>query len=155
MDAKGKNNSASMIGARYNQFVKTWFLKWKRTCYRSFPKGEKVTLIKDHERFLRRGHASDYSNLQAERDPGFETVQQHPKVSPDFDAIEGWWHVLQQRLSLTAPVELERRSAFLRRLRRTVTWLSRHAREHGKKLCTNQKDRARAVKKLDGARCKW
>ena len=124
-------------------------------CYRNFPKGERVPLIKDHERFLRWGRANDYNNLQAERDAGFETVKQHPKVSPDFNAIEGWWHVLQQRLSLTAPVELERRSAFLKRLRRTVTWLNTHAREHGKKLCTNQKDRARAVKKLDGARCKW
>ena len=93
--------------------------------------------------------------MKAERDAGFSTVKQHPKLSPDLNAIEGWWSVLQQRLSLTAPAERESRAVFLKRLRRTVTWLNNNALDHGKRLCTNQKDRARAVKKLQGARCKW
>ena len=83
------------------------------------------------------------------------TVAKYPKLPPDFNAIEGWWSVLQQRLSLTALVKLETRSAFLQRLKRAVTWLSNNARGHAKILCRNQKERARAVKKLRGARCKW
>ena len=82
---------------------------------------------------------AELDNMGAERDAGFKTVAQHPKQSPDFNAIEGWWRVLQQRLYLTAPVGLESRAAFLKRLRRTVTWLNSNARERGKKLCTNQK----------------
>ena len=35
-------------------------------------------------------------------------------ASPDLNAIEGWWRVLQQRLSLTAPVSLESQGDFLK-----------------------------------------
>jgi transposase len=154
-DDKGRKKSVNMTGARYNFFVKTFLAKWRRKCYSTLPKAEKVPLIKDHEKFLRWGDTKAFDNMTAERDAGFDTVKQHPKLSPDFNAIEGWWRVLQQRLHLSAPVALESRPAFLARLRRTVTWLNNNAREHGKKLCTNQKERARAVKKLKGARCKW
>ena len=135
--------------------MKTFLAKWRRKCYPTFPKAEKVPLVKDFERFLRWDSTKGFDNMKAERDAGFDTVKKHPKLSPDLNAIEGWWRVLQQRLSLTAPVGLESRAAFLVRLRRTVTWLNDNALERGKKLCTNQKERARAVKKLKGARCKW
>ena len=72
--------------------------------------------------------------MKAERGAGSTTEKQHPKASPDFNAIEGWWAVLQQRLSLTSPVGLESRGAFLNRLRRTVSWPSKNAREHGKTM---------------------
>ena len=155
VDEKGKTKSTNMTGARYNYFVTTFLAKWKRKCYRNFPKGEKVPLVKDFERFLRWDSSKEFDNMKAEREAGFSTVKQHPKLSPDLNAIEGWWSVLQQRLSLTSPVTMEPRTLFLKRLRRTVTWLNNNAREHGKMLCTNQKERARAVKKLKGARCKW
>jgi hypothetical protein len=155
VDEKGRAKSANMTGKRYNYFVTTFLAKWKRKCYRTFPKDEKVPLIKDFERFLRWDSSKEFDNMKAERDAGFSTVKQHPKLSPDLNAIEGWWSVLQQRLSLTAPAERESRAVFLKRLRRTVTWLNNNALDHGKHLCTNQKERARAVKKLQGARCKW
>ena len=155
VDDKGKKKSANMTGARYNYFVRTFLAKWRRKCYPNFPKDEKVPLIKDFERFLRWDKTKEFDNMQAERDAGFSTVKQHPKVSPDLNAIEGWWKVLQERLSLTAPLSLESRASFLKRLRRTVDWLNKNARGRAKHLCTNQKDRARAVKKLKGARCKW
>ena len=154
-DEKGKKKSANMTGARYNYFVKTFLAQWKRRCYPRFPKGEKVPLVKDFERFLRWDETKEFDNMKAERDAGFSTVKHHPKVSPDFNAIEGWWKVVQQRLSLTAPVALESRAAFLKRLRCTVVWLNKNARDHAMKLCTNQKVRARDVKKLQGARCRW
>ena len=97
----------------------------------------------------------EFDIMKAEREAGFCTVKQHPKLSPDLDAIEGWWRVVQQRLSLTAPIGLESRSHFLKRLRRAVAWLNKNARGHAKQLCTNQRERARAVKNLRGARCKW
>ena len=34
-----------------------------------------LSLTKDRERFLRWGHANEYSNLKAKRDPGLETVK--------------------------------------------------------------------------------
>ena len=111
--------------------------------------------MKDFEKFLRWDSTKEFDNLKAERDAGFDTIKRHPKVSPDLNAIEGWWRVLQQRLSLTAPVALESRAAFLKRLQRTVAWLNTNARAQGKKLCTDQKARANAVKKLQGAQCKW
>ena len=154
-DEKGKMKSANMTGARYNYFVKTFLAQWKRRCYPRFPKGEKVPLVKDFERFLRWDETKEFDNMKAERDAGFSTVKHRPKVSPDFNAIEGWWKVVQQRLSLTAPVALESRAAFLKRLRCTVVWLNKNARDHAMKLCTNQKVRARDVKKLQGARCRW
>ena len=155
VDEKGRMKSLNMTGARYNHLVKTFLAKWKRKCYPTFPKGEKVPLIKDFEKFLRWGSDKQFDNMKAERDAGFETVKKHPKLSPDLNAIEGWWRVLQQRLQLSAPTSLESRPDFLKRLRRTVTWLNCNAKQHGKLLCTNQKERARAVKKLQGARCKW
>lgn len=151
----GGKKSANMTGERYHYFVKTFLAKWRRKCYPNVPKSERVPLIKDFERFLRWGSGSKCDNLKAEKEAGFYTVRQHPKLSPDFNAIEGWWSVLQQRLSLTAPTVLESRGKFLKRLRRTVNWLNKHAQAHGKELCTNQKKRARAVKKLKGARSKW
>ena len=148
----GNTKSVNMTGARYNYFVKTFLAKWRRNCYPTFPKNDKVPLVKDWERFLRWDGSKTFDNLKAERDAGFCTVRQHPKLSPDFNAIEGWWRVLQQRLFLTAPMTLEPRGDFLKRLRRTVSWLNHNARDHAKQLCTNQKARARAVKELKGAR---
>lgn len=155
VDEKGNRKSVNMTGERYNYFVKSFLAKWRRKCYPNFPKDESVPLVKDFERFLRWNSTNDFDNLKAEREAGFSTVRQHPKLAPDFNAIEGWWRVLQQRLFLSAPAALESRAAFLKRLRRTVTWLNTNARQHGKKLCTNQKERAKAVKKLSGAKCKW
>ena len=86
---KGKKKSANMTGARYNYFVKTFLKKWKRKCYPNFPRDEKVPLIKDHEKFLRWDRTKEIDNMGAERDAGFKTVVQHPKLSPDFNAIEG------------------------------------------------------------------
>ena len=70
-------------------------------------------------------------------------------------AIEGWWRRLRQRLEETAPVKCEKRAEFLKRLRRTVTWLNVNCRADGRTLCCNQKDRANKVLLLKGAKCEW
>ena len=76
-------------------------------------RGLRLHVVAAHK-FLRRGSTKPFDNLKAERDAGFCNVNQHPKLSPDLNAIEGWWRVLQQRLSLTAPAELESRGDFLK-----------------------------------------
>ena len=53
------------------------------------------------------------------------------------------------------PAEYEDRPTFLKRLRRTVTWFDEDCHKDALKLCTNQKQRVRAVQKLSGARSKW
>ena len=65
------------------------------------------------------------------------------------------WALLRQRLDETAPEELESRGDFLKRLRRAVTWLNEVYKDKLQHLCWNQKDRARDVKKLKGAKTKW
>ena len=78
-----------------------------------------------------------------------------PRSSPDLNAIEGVWNLFRQRLEATQPSEIERRAAFLARLRRCVTWLNVHESETMLKLCTNQKERAQDVSDLRGTRTKW
>ena len=93
-------------------------------------------------------------NLEALAAAGFDIVE-HPKHSPDLNAIEGWWNRLRQRLEETEPEYFEDRPEFLKRLRRTVDWINIHCQVDGVSLCRNQKERARSVLKLKGAKCRW
>ena len=148
-NAKGAKKSANMNGDRYECMVKKHFASWKK---KTFPRvGKiKIPLVKDFEGFLRQPR-----NLKAEEDAGFTTLKGHTKCSPDLNAIENAWDLLQDRLLLTAPVEMEARSEFVTRLRRTVNWMNQNARKSGRALCRNQKKRAAQVKKLKGARCSY
>ena len=76
-------------------------------------------------------------------------------LDPDLNAIEGWWRRLRDRLDETAPADCESRVAFVKRLRRSVDWMDAHRRAEGRKLCRNQRVRARSVLDLRGAKCKW
>ena len=86
----------------------------------------KVHLVQDHERCLWQAR-----NLDALRGAGCAVAEDHPKYSPDLNAIEGWWRVLHKRLELTDPIEFEGRAAFLVRLQRTVLWLNSHRSDDG------------------------
>ena len=79
----------------------------------------------------------------------------YPKSSPDLNAIEEAWNMMRQRLESTEPVDFEDRPAFLARLRRCVNWLNEHQGDALLTACTNQKDRARDVVELKGAKTKW
>ena len=76
----------------------------------------------------------------------------YPKCFPDLNAIEGWWHRLRMRLEETAPMDRESREEFVRRLRRTVTWLNENCVDDALHFATSQKARAQEVKDLLGAR---
>lgn len=63
--------------------------------------------------------------------------------------------MVRQRLEETEPDSTETRGAFLARLRRTVRWLNLHKEQEALGSCRDQKQRARAVLALKGARTKW
>ena len=135
-----------MTGARYEEMVTKHFATWRK---RAIGK-RRVFVAKDYESFLR-----SEANLVAEDKAGCDQLDLYPKSSPDFNAIEGWWRRLKMHLEENMPTERESRDAFLRRLRRAVHHLNTKCRKEGRKLCRNQKERARQCLKLKGARTKW
>ena len=141
--------TTNMTGARYNRLLKQHFPTWRR---KLFGQKKGVRLVQDHEKCLWMDH-----NLEAIDAAGFRLVDNHPKHSPDLNAIEGWWARLRQRLDDTAPEAVETRKEFLARLRRTVRWMNANWRDDALHLATNQKERARAVlsRAVDGARTRW
>ena len=83
-------------------------------------------------------------------------VEPHfPKSSQDLNAIENAWKMLRERLDDTMPEMLESRDEFISRLRNAVRWVNVHRRRELLHLCSNQKERAADVLKLDGARTVW
>ena len=85
--------------------------------------------------------------------PFYAQVEEFSKSSPDLNHVEGVWHRLRQELEKKAPTGIETRAAFLARLRRTVARMNQSG--EFKTLATNQKQRAREVIALKGAKCKW
>ena len=146
VDAEKK--TTNMNAARYQKLVQSKFASWRRSAFRSA--SVRPILVQDHERCLWKG-----SSLKALKGAGFNVLKNYPKCSPDLNAIEGWWRRLRQRLEETAPTAHESRPDFLKRLRRTVVRMNAQLRPEGRKLCRNQKERAKAVLLLRGAKCKW
>ena len=83
LTSKGKVTTQHMNGRRYRHMVRTKFATWRRNCW---PRG-RVFIAKDYERFLRHP-----ATVEAEAEAGCDPIEQFPKCSPDFNAIEGWWH---------------------------------------------------------------
>jgi hypothetical protein len=84
-----------------------------------------------------------------------EVFEGHPPASPDLNAIENAWALLRDRLYTTEPSEVESRTEFCQRLRLAVAWLNRNHQDTLRDLCRNQKERARDVLLLKGARTQW
>ena len=128
----------------------------KRSCKawekKMFPRAgsTKLPIVKDFEKFLRQRR-----NIKAEEAAGLKTLPQHAKLAPDLNAMENVWDLIQDRLLPTAPVEMDSRTEFIKRLRRTVTWMNTHAKVQIRGVCWNQQKRAAHVLKLSGARCRW
>ena len=93
--------------------------------------------------------------MRALRQAGCEVMGDYPKSSPDLNAIEEVWNMMRQRLESTEPADSEDCPPFLARLRRCVNWLNEKQGGALLTACTNQKDRARDVIKLKGAKTKW
>ena len=144
---KGRLTTQHMNGERYKVMVERHFADWRKKC---LPRGGRVFVVKDYERFLR-----SEATIAAETKAGCQQVPTYPKCSPDLNAIEGWWRKLKLYLEEREPTQRETRAEFLRRLRRAVDHLNSKCRAHGRRLCRNQKVRARECKRLSGARASW
>jgi len=139
--------TTNMNTETYCTLVNGKFKEWREMC---FGDTRRCYLVQDHEKCL---WADE--NLESLEDEGFDVVTNHPKYSPDLNAIEGWWARLRQRLDASAPEKIETRGMFIRRLRRTVTWMNDNLADDGRHLCTNQKERAAEILLLKGAKCKF
>jgi hypothetical protein len=125
----------------YTELVEDHFSKWL---------GSSRYLVQDFERCLRTG-----GPLLALEQLGVALVEDYPRVSQDFfNAIENAWKLLRERLSDTLPMGLEKREAFIFRLRSAVTWLNRSRRKELWYLARNQKERCRDCLLLKGAHTK-
>ena len=143
---KKKYKTTNMNTTRYRKLIESHFAEWRRDC---FGNNARVPLVQDHE-----GCLWEDGNLRALSTAGLDVLN-HPKHSPDLNAIENMWLRVRQRLQATEPVEHEDRPAFLARLRRTVDWLNDNCHADLLTLCTNQKKRARDVLDLSGAKCSF
>ena len=94
-------------------------------------------LVQDFEKCLRTEESQ-----HALKNAGIELVQNYPKVSQDFNAIENAWKELRERLYKTLPTHLEARDEFITRLHAAVKWLNTHRQKQLWYLCTNQWERA-------------
>ena len=141
----GKQNSTKhMTGVRYAALVRNKFSLWAKAAWgRKLP--TKVRIVQDHERCLWMD-----GPRRALREEGLEVVENYPKYSPDLNHIENCWHQLRDELAKNAPVAIEKRGAFLDRLRRTVQRMNK--RGDFKETCSGQKKRADEVIELGGAR---
>ena len=145
----GGGSTAHMNGARFRSMIEDNSSEWLQACFgRRLP--ARVPLVMDFERCLR-----TQESLECLRRHRLHVVKRHTKHSPDLNAIEGIWARLRQVLHETAPTGRETRPLFIRRLRRAAARLNARHREELVLLCTNQKDRARAVLAKNGATTRW
>ena len=61
---------------------------------------------------------------------------------------------MRRRVSVTEPRSMETRADFVIRLRHAVDWINKHRVMYFMELCTPQKERARDVRDVQGARTK-
>lgn len=127
----------------YVELIEDKFDDWRLDC---------EFLVCDYEKCLRTPEA-----LHALNRCGMKLVDEFPRVSQDFNAIENAWAILRERLDETCPVQLESRDQFLKRLWAAVRWANSHRSEQLWYLSTNQKERAEdcLCSNPPGARTKW
>ena len=113
----------------YVETVEEYFEDWM---------GGAKYLVCDFERALRSEAA-----LLALEDLGIELVPGYPRVSQDFNAIENVWKLLRERLAVTLPVGVEKRSHFISRIHSAVAWLNRNEKRQLVYYSMNQKERCR------------
>ena len=96
----------------YAELVEDKFDDWCGNC---------EYLVCDYERCLRSSvaqHALSKTSLKL--------VEDYPKVSQDFNAIENAWAILKERLAETQPTHMEDRGDFIKRLHTAVRWMNKH-----------------------------
>ena len=114
--------------------------------------GDCKYLVCDFEKSLRSDAA-----VNALRRLDIELVEDYPRSSQDFNAIENAWDTLKKRLDETLPVNLEARAEFVARLHAAARLVNTTRVGRLRYLSTNQKERARDCLKTKprGGRTKW
>ena len=127
----------------YAEVIEDRFPDWLGSC---------SYLVQDFETCLRCDEP-----LEAMRMIGVQLVEEYPRVSQDFNAIENVWALLRERLDDTLPPGIESREAFVARLRAAVAWLNKKRKGDLIYFSRNQKERARdcLAATPKGARTKW
>ena len=127
----------------YTELIEDYFPGWLKNC---------TYLVQDFERCL---HAEE--PLSSLRDIGVELVDDYPKCSQDFNAIENVWKLVRDRLDETLPQGLETRDRFVRRLRTAIAWVNKNKAAELEYLSRNQKERANDCLRMrpKGSRTKW
>jgi hypothetical protein len=149
VDPEDGKKTTNMTIERYVNLVETRYVSWREEC---FGDSGPCHLVQDHERCL-----WNAASVNALRKAKCLVVQDHPKSSPDLNAIENVWKKLRDRLVASEPQAIETRPEFLTRLRRAVTWLNEGQHDELLHLCNNLKERARAVLNAHppGGKTKW
>ena len=95
--------------------------------------------------------------VQALSKINLQLVEDYPRCSQDFNAMENAWAILMERLDETVPVELETREDFVKRLKAAVQWANRSRSDQLRYLSANQKERASdcLATTPSGGRTKW
>ena len=132
-----------MDSVLYTELIEDCFEDWLVGCN---------YLVQDFEKCLRTP-----GPLKALADLDVQLVEDYPRCSQDFNAIENAWKLLRDRLYDTMPKGLESRQSFVLRLQAAVSWLNRKKADSLWYLSTNQKERATDCLNLrpKGARTKW
>jgi len=127
----------------YAQLIEEYFPRWM---------GSASYLVQDFEPCLRAGES-----IAAMESIGVELVEDYPRSSQDFNAIENAWALLKGRLADTLPKGVEGRDAFISRLHKAVSWVNKNNREELWRFSTNQKERASDCLNAEpaGSRTKW
>lgn len=127
----------------YTELIEDYFPQWLNHC---------SYLVQDFERCLHTEEA-----LAALDDIGVELVEDYPKCSQDFNAIENAWKILRDRLDVTLPRGQETRDSFVRRLTAAVVWVNQSKASELEYLSRNQKERANDCLRMTpkGSRTKW
>lgn len=140
-----------MLAMPFHRWWYRWIILKKFPGWIAAARGKRARphFVQDHERCLWTEEAS--SALQ---DIGVKLLKKYPKCSQDLNPIETAWRELRERIAETEPAQIETREAFVVRLRNCVKWLNKNRRAYFLHLCRSQKQRAKDVLKLKGARTK-
>ena len=128
------------------QVMNRWWYEW--LILKKFPRwigqqlgnGVRAYLVQDHERALWAPEPR-----RAMTDVNIQLLTSYPKCSQDLNPIESAWRELKNRLAATEPAERETRAEFLVRLRNAAAWVNKNRTDYLKKICMDQKVRAKAV----------
>ena len=127
----------------YTELIEDYFPQWLKHC---------SYLVQDFERCL---HTEEPK--AALQDIGVHLVDDYPKCSQDFNAIENAWKILRDRLNETLPLGHETRDQYVRRLKAAVVWVNQNKASELEYLSRNQKERASDCLRMKpkGSRTKW